>query len=263
MNIDYCIHRFGEWTMLMLGETVLSLLIVDGTGVPGYYGTFMCGLVAIILLQYLHFRSQPHDPDEHAMRRHRISGILFSIVYHIYSLSLVILGATYKMFLYEYVYAGAASEIANTVTHGRSMLSMFMASSRWLSGSESAALRFTTSERQRRIAIFFSGSFALVWLCMDALILAHKGMPSMKHKYECNCKTGKRKLYCAIMFVCRVALIAVIATLFLYETRPNVLALIGLCGNIAQLLLRVGGSILFPPEDGSEPDVPFLVQSEH
>ena len=27
MNIDYAIHRYGEWTMLMLGESVLSLLV--------------------------------------------------------------------------------------------------------------------------------------------------------------------------------------------------------------------------------------------
>lgn len=29
MNVNYAIHRYGEWTILMLGETVLSLLIVD------------------------------------------------------------------------------------------------------------------------------------------------------------------------------------------------------------------------------------------
>jgi hypothetical protein len=29
MNIDFTLHRNGEWTMLMLGESVFSILIVD------------------------------------------------------------------------------------------------------------------------------------------------------------------------------------------------------------------------------------------
>ena len=45
MNIDFAIHRNGEWIMLMLGESIFSLLIVE---VPAdsndYYTTFFCGV---------------------------------------------------------------------------------------------------------------------------------------------------------------------------------------------------------------------------
>lgn len=36
-NIDFEIHRYGEWILLMIGEGVLSLLIVATTESPDYY----------------------------------------------------------------------------------------------------------------------------------------------------------------------------------------------------------------------------------
>lgn len=60
MNIDYAIHRYGEWIMLMLGESVLSLLIVGVKERDDFYKTFYCGIISIALLENLHFRSQPH-----------------------------------------------------------------------------------------------------------------------------------------------------------------------------------------------------------
>ena len=103
MNVDFVIHRHGEWVMLMLGETVLSLLIVEENhGKVEYYWSFYAGLLTVIILQYLHFKSQPHDPSEHAMRRSKLQGILNMILVQIYSGALVALGASYKMLLYEF-----------------------------------------------------------------------------------------------------------------------------------------------------------------
>jgi len=61
MNIAYCIHRYAEWTMLMMGESVLSLLIVPlvEKDILVYLQIFYCGILSISILQYLHFRSQP------------------------------------------------------------------------------------------------------------------------------------------------------------------------------------------------------------
>jgi hypothetical protein len=61
MNITFATHRWGEWTMLMLGESVLSMLIVDITESAEYYKTFFSGILSITLLEFLHFRSQPHE----------------------------------------------------------------------------------------------------------------------------------------------------------------------------------------------------------
>jgi hypothetical protein len=71
MNINYTIHRYGEWIMLMLGESVLSLMIVDLSGSNDYVVTFYAGIISVILLEYLHFRSQPHDPDVSTTKTNR------------------------------------------------------------------------------------------------------------------------------------------------------------------------------------------------
>ena len=67
----------------MLGESILSLLIVEVTGQKECYVTFYCGILSVVLLQYMHFRSQPHDPDHHAMRRTKEAGFLFSRLIYI------------------------------------------------------------------------------------------------------------------------------------------------------------------------------------
>ena len=80
MNIDFVIHRYGEWTMLMLGESILSLLIVNDisrNNESSYYLTFYLGIISVTLIQFLYFKSQAHDADHHAMRRTRNAGILY------------------------------------------------------------------------------------------------------------------------------------------------------------------------------------------
>ena len=56
INADFAVHRFGEWTMLMLGESVLSLLIVE-IPIEGesneYYQIIIFGVVTVVLLQNL------------------------------------------------------------------------------------------------------------------------------------------------------------------------------------------------------------------
>ena len=110
MHIDYAIHRYGEWTMLLLGESVLSLVIVTLSGQRDYIITFLAGVVSTVWLEYLHFRSQPHDPDEHALRRNKASAIVFSLLMMLYSCTLIVLGASFKMFLFEFVYQDEADE---------------------------------------------------------------------------------------------------------------------------------------------------------
>jgi hypothetical protein len=251
MNISYCIHRYGEWTMLMLGETVLSLLIVDLSEGYDYYKTFFSGVISIILLEYLHFRSQPHDPDEHAWRRDKNSGFVFLVLMQVYSASLIILGASYKMLLYEYVYA----EDGN-----RRML--LPALTRLLAGGESAALRFETDDRRQRIAHFFCGSMALVFFCMDAMAIAHRGISANVHRCECEA-TQKTRYSVVFLITLRVAVIGFIASLSQYTTAPGVLAAVGLCGILSQLILRVMGSFAFPVNEEEEEAKVFERIAEH
>jgi hypothetical protein len=225
--------------MLMLGESVLSLLISPLSTGFDYYKIFFCGIVTIVLLEYLHFKSQPHEPDEHALRRSKKAGFIFYILMQVYSVSLVILGTCYKMFLYEIVYE-------NNDPNGTRML--FPLLERLLASGQSSALRFETQDRRQRIANFFSGSLAVVWFCLDAMSLAHRGFANNMERLQ-DKVTHKKKLYKVALIAMRVALIAFIATLSLYVTEPAELSIIGLCGVLAQLTLRALGTLAFPFDD--------------
>jgi hypothetical protein len=238
MNLDFVMHRYGEWIMLMLGESVLSLLIVPIIETRGYYATFVCGIISIILLEYLHFRSQPASPEDFVMRRSREAAFFFKVFLQAYSVALVVLGTTYKMLLYEFVYQEESSQY-------RMLLPMF---SRMLAGGDSAALRFPTAERQQLIAHFFSGSMATVFFCLDVMLLLHKGLSASLERMN-ECHTWKSKAGGTLLILLRVGLIGMVASLSQYVVDPPSLALIGMCSVFAQLIIRGAGSYVFPPSE--------------
>lgn len=223
MHINFALHRYGEWTMLLLGESVLSLLIVDLGDGQQYYQIFFSGIVTVILLEYLHFRSQPHEPDDHALRTSRLGAFAFFYFFQFYSVSLIVLGASYKFFLWEAVFDDDQA--------GKDRRLLFPMLERLLAG-ETTSLRFDTEDRQQRIANLFSGSLAMVWLCLDIIALAHKGFSNNVERLN-NCPKGKAM---ALSIVgSRVGLIIFAATLSQYVTNPVTLAIIGLVGIFAQV----------------------------
>lgn len=232
--------------MLMLGESILSLLIVDISGGSDYYGTFYTGILSVVLLQYLHFRSQPHHADEHAMRRKKEAGMAFVILMQIYSAALILLGVSYKMFLFEYVYEDEGSR-RTLIQEGEGAHRMLFDVTRGLAGGGSAALEYDTADRQQRIANFFCGSLAVVWFCTDVMLIVHKGLKD--NVGRCKCKhTHKTKLVAVVLILLRVGLIAFMATLFLYVTDPLLLPVTGLCCIFGQLILRVISNVVFPDD---------------
>lgn len=234
MNIDYSIHRYGEWVMLLLGESVLSLLIVTISDGYEYYKTFFSGVITVILLEYLHFKSQPHDPDFHALRKSRYSGFFYTNLLWVYSASLVILGTSYKMFLYEFVYEDDNEE-------HRALFPIF---NRFLA-AETTALRFETADRQQRIAHFFSGSLALVFLCLDLMILAHRGVKPNMDRLK---KGWKIKILVALLVALRLAIIVFVGTVSQYITDPAQLAGMGVGCVFLQLACRVLLNFVIPDE---------------
>jgi hypothetical protein len=99
MNIDFGLHRGNEWIMLMFGESVFSILIVnsvyDTAETEECYTVFFGALLFIILVQVLHFRSQPAHANDHAMRRHKNAGIGWKILQDFYSFALVMQGSVF------------------------------------------------------------------------------------------------------------------------------------------------------------------------
>ena len=308
MNINFCIHRFGEWTMLMLGESVLSLLIVDVVETTPYYKTLFSGVISITLLEYLHFRSQPHNPDDHAMRRKKEAGLAFSYTMWIYSAALIVLGTAYKMLLYEYIYEEKAKKSSNyaekdssygvdeaygygdpgygdnyagyeeygggTNTNNydavgydeyaddghrllqrqrsRSRMMLFGDISRALAGADDGASGYDPDRRQR-IAHFFCGSMAIVWLCSDIMITIHRGLKDNLGRCRLE-QHGPKKLHAMALVFVRIGLIGFIATLSQYVTEPDLLAFVGLLGILTQVALRYVGSIIFDEGDDEDLD---------
>ena len=76
-SIEFIIHRYGEFAMLILGEGVLSLVIVDHSATSEYteyYVTFFLGVLSVILMQFLFFKSQPSHATHHALQRSNTAG---------------------------------------------------------------------------------------------------------------------------------------------------------------------------------------------
>lgn len=232
VNVTYIIHRIGEWIMLMLGESVLSLLIVVSPTKSEYYITFFCAILSVVFLQYLHFRSQPSSPDDHAIRRKRSAGHTFGLLIQVYSAALIILGVTYEMLLY-----GFTDEASD---YRRSLLPRLP---RWLAGTFSHP-EFDGEDLDRQVAHFFSASFAVVYFCSDAMLLTHRGLKD--NLGRCRCPDSKRaKLKGIVMIFLRVCIWAFMATLSQWQTDPTLLSAIGLASIVAQILLRFAASGIF------------------
>lgn len=241
------IRRYGEWVMLMLGEGVLSLLLVDFVHTADYYITFIAGLISIVLLQYLHYQSQPSDPNLHAYRRSAVSSFLFFWLMQVYSLALIVFGACYKMLLYEFVY----QDKSKTGYGGTSRSLIFNALNhhpRFLAGAtDSTALvsSLSTEERQQRDAHFFSGSLSLIFFCLDAISLAHRGIGEQwKRCKECE-GTKLQKFLCWFLVLCRLLTIVFVASLSQFVTDPAHIALIGVTVVVTQLCIRFVGYYSF------------------
>lgn len=218
MNIDFVIHRSAEWTMLMLGDSILSILVVVVTKEGGdFFSVFYSSLLSVILLQLLYFQSQPHAADSHAVRRGKNSGILWNMLQHVYSLALVMLG-------------GAFTFILLLSDEGRGRI-------RFLEGVNS------TKSDAEVAACLFGGTLAVVFFSVDAMTVLHLGMEECQHR--CGLK-GQKNFKVIALVAMRIGIIGFTATLSYWVTKPKDLAIIGLCCVLAQLVLRKFGSICLP-----------------
>eukprot|EP00536_Pseudo-nitzschia_multiseries_P010767 jgi/Psemu1/168308/gw1.338.48.1 len=158
LNVHFCMHRYGEWFMLMFGESIMSLLIVEGDNESFNHSVkFYSGVLSVICLAHLHFQSEPHHNEDHALTRSRHSNYLYTILVPVYSMTLIATGICYKMFLYDY-------EKGN---YRRSL------------GDSNYGAEYTDTDykekKQQFTADLFSGSIATVLLCTDLNALLHQG----------------------------------------------------------------------------------------
>ena len=225
-----------------------------------YYSAFYCGIITVILMQYLHFRSQPHNPDLHAWRRSKDAGALYGQMNYWYSAALIIVGASYKLFLYDFNENGG-HRLLSTMQRVSFLKSSAAVdeedmTSRLLAGGTSSCGPFG-NEKEQNIAYLFCGAMAIVFFCMDVIVLAHVGLE--REVGKCRLKDGvcvrtgqaeKAHLNTrGILLVCfRCGITIFMATLSSYVTDPRRLAEIGLAAVVCQLLTRFLGDIFFPDD---------------
>jgi len=233
MNVGYFIHRIGDWIMLMLGESIFSLIIVDiPNETPAFRVTFYCGILTVVMLMYLHYESEPHDADTHAMRRSKDAGVVWNIVVHIYSFALISLGAAFTFFL---------TNFDNDQNYRR------------LAGGNDDGTDIETL--RQKSANLFCISLAIIFACYDGMTALHIGYTAASKRLG----STERKTWIAVAL--RAAVIPFTATICLWETDPTHLSYIGLLIMVVQVLLRKLGIVCSnhdqvpnPDEAGREPE---------
>ena len=107
LDVHYVMHRCGEWTMLMVGEGVLSMLAAPFGGNRYYYLCFAFAFITCGMLQYLYFDTQEMEQSRHAYSRSKKASFVWVTVLFYHSATLVVLGVSMKIFVmkpdYPYV----------------------------------------------------------------------------------------------------------------------------------------------------------------
>ena len=248
-NIDFLIHRYGEWTMLMLGETVLSLLIVDTTESSMYYIVAGMGVLTVILLQAVKFESEPSHAEGHALWRNLNWGVAYAMLVQLLSMGLIAFGVSYKVMLKsihkesekkaesgsDYVsgYGGEPSgyDTGNEIGYGYD-------ETKEAGGDEYAEdypdtrhrfLAPSVSTTDKASAALFSGSLTIVLIALECMtnshINTHDNLSHFLHPGEWLHEAGGKVKFA--LFVFKVVLIIFTATLSLWLTEPNHVAIAG------------------------------------
>jgi low temperature requirement protein LtrA len=211
---------------------------VDITDSFEFYLTFFLGILSVVFLQYLYFKSQPHDADGHVMRRSRPAATVYAALLQFYSAALIVVGVSYKMLLTEYSYEESVDKDAGSDYASNNLLTRLLAS-----GGDGSP-KYSMEERRQRISIFFCVGLAIIFLCLDLMTFAHIGFEGLKK--SCYCPNHGHLLVSRIFFtvVLRFAVVIATGTACLYVTEPDSVALIGFASILVQIFFRIIRKIL-------------------
>ena len=214
-NVDYLIHRYGEWVMLMIGESILSLMIVDTTESPDYYTIAILGSMTVIVLHALKFESEPSHADGHALWRNMKNATCFALLIQILSMALIVFGVSYKIFL-----SGVVSG-----TKGRRHL---------------AKMPYIPDETSTSV---FCGSLVVVLISLELMVTTHRGITrSYKRLFKENDELQEVLNWpLVIITFFKVAVLALLATLTTWTTNPTAVTLTGFLVVTAIAVTRIVG----------------------
>lgn len=132
----------------MIGEAVLSLLIVQTIETSDYFVIAFLGVLNVMCIQFLIFESQPSTLVGHAIFRSLESQIHFSLLVQTLSMGLIVFGVSFKIML-------------QTVVWGK------MLGYRRLAASKLVDTNFTVP--------LFSISLTVILITLELMFVSHKG----------------------------------------------------------------------------------------
>ena len=222
--------------MLMFGESIMSLLIVEGDNESWNHNLkFYAGILSVSFLAQLHFKSEPGHDEDHALSRSRSSNYLYTAwLVPVYSMALIATGVCYKMFLYNYMKKYTQDD-ANYDSNHRNLGGGNNA------GNDYAATDDHTNdnsyyeqleELEQHTADLFGRSLALVMICTDVNLLLHQGKQTMWDHIRAMPRSR-----ITLWILCKVSLLLVVATVSYFQNNPHVLALLGFGAILCQHVL--------------------------
>ncbi|CAJ1964791.1 unnamed protein product [Cylindrotheca closterium] len=227
-NLDYVIHRYGEWIMLMIGEGVLSLLIVETTESIEYFVVSCFGVLTVMGIHVLVFESQPSTSHGHAIYRSLKGQLVFNILVQTLSLGLIAFGVCFKIML-------------TTIVSNNSY--------------ESRRLAATPAVSVEATATLFSGSLAIVLISLEFMLANHKGakgtykrlFKSRDRGEEGIVKKYNKALILLILF--KIVLIFFTITLSQWERSLTEVSMIAFTVVVAMSISRIVGWGMVHKED--------------
>mmetsp|Transcript_13831 Transcript_13831/g.30079 ORF Transcript_13831/g.30079 Transcript_13831/m.30079 type:complete len:1067 (+) Transcript_13831:294-3494(+) len=232
-NVDYVIHRYGEWILLMIGEGILSLLIVETTESGDYYIITTFGVLTVIFLQVLKFESEPSHAESHAMWRSMRNAMCYGYLIQILSMSLICFGVSYKVFLQDILKTEKEEKVSDYESD-KTNPGRLLAPAVEVSDDATAAL--------------FAGSLFVVLVSLELMTLTHSGVKQalgrLFHSKEDGQMTEtRRRPYWPVVIIATVKLGLMLFTVTLnqWTADPAVLTLCGFAIVVSLALTRVLG----------------------
>jgi len=126
-------------------------------------------------MQFLHFHSEPHHPEDHALRRSRKAGTCYIILTRYYSAAVVALGFSYKMMVSLFAVQLNTDETSTLHTSSTSHSQENSNHMRYLAGTPSTVTIEEKNVIQTRVANIFCLSMLFAIVILDMMALAHNG----------------------------------------------------------------------------------------
>jgi hypothetical protein len=216
--------------MLMIGESVLSLLIVDTAESKQYYTTAYLGVLTVILLQILKFESEPSHSDGHALWRSMEAAVCFSLLIQILSIGLIAFGVSYKVTL-----TIIAAEAASGGDYDDGCSTYNDDAHRLLAGGESCPgegrrLAGVPAITNQASAAVFCSSLSIILISLEFMLLTHAGV---KKNYRRLFKRLEHNDWKHVDFpllfigLAKVMIILFTATMSQWETDPTTITVMG------------------------------------